>query len=121
VDEKKILPLKVKGSGENYYTAKEILRQLNNKGYKKDVHILSPFDNIIIQRKRLKTLFDFDYVIECYVPAPKRKFGYYVLPVLYGDKFIGRIDAKADRAAGSFNILKLYWEDKAKLTNDFAD
>lgn len=121
IEDKKIMALKINGSDETYYTTMEILKQLKKKSYEKDVHILSPFDNVVIQRKRLKTLFDFEYVIECYVPAPKRKFGYYVLPVLYGDKFIGRLDAKADRASGSFNILNLYWEDKARPDKNFKE
>lgn len=87
----------------------------------KDVHILSPFDNLVIQRKRLKTLFDFDYVIECYVPAAKRKFGYYVLPIVYGDKFIGRLDAKADRGNNLFRIINLWFEDKAKPDKNFKE
>ncbi len=119
VEEKKIIPITIGGVEEKYYTTKNSLKILENKAYGKDVHILSPFDNLVIQRKRLKTLFNFDYIIECYVPAPKRKFGYYVLPILYGDKFMGRLDAKADRATGSFNILNLYWEDKAKPDKNF--
>ena len=59
--------------------------------------ILSPFDNLVIQRKKLKTFFGFDYQIECYIPSAKRKFGYFSLPILKGDRFIGRIDLKADR------------------------
>ena len=121
-EEKKIIPVKVSGiQDETYYTTKENLRQLKDTGFEKDVHILSPFDNLVIQRKRLKTLFDFDYVIECYVPAPKRKFGYYVLPILYGDKLIGRLDAKADRANNLFGILNIWFEDKAKIDNNFKE
>lgn len=121
-EEKKIIPVKINGvEDEKYYTTKEILKQLKQRNFDKDVHILSPFDNLVIQRKRLKTLFDFDYVIECYVPAPKRKFGYYVLPILYGDKLIGRLDAKADRLNNAFNILNLWWEDKAKPDKNFKE
>jgi uncharacterized protein YcaQ len=121
-EEKKILPVKIHGvESEEYYTTKENLRQLKNTEYEKDVHILSPFDNLVIQRKRLKTLFDFDYLIECYVPAPKRKFGYYVLPIVYGDKFIGRLDAKADRQSDLFKIINLWWEDSAKPNKNFKD
>ncbi|MBS1515272.1 MAG: winged helix DNA-binding domain-containing protein, partial [Bacteroidetes bacterium] len=118
-DEKKIIPLKVNNIEEEYYTTNGILKQLKKRNYEKDVHILSPFDNIVIQRKRLKTLFDFDYTIECYVPAPKRKYGYYVLPILYGEKFIGRLDAKADRENNLFRIINLWWEEKTKLDKNF--
>lgn len=119
IEERKIIHLKISGVEENYFTTKENLKELKKTAFEKDVHILSPFDNIVIQRKRLKTLFDFDYVIECYVPAPKRKFGYYVLPVLFGDNFIGRIDAKADRQNKNFNILNLWFEAKAKPDKNF--
>ena len=54
--------------------------------------ILSPFDNSVIQRERLKTLFNFDYQLECYLPETKRQFGYFSLPLLFRDKFIGRMD-----------------------------
>lgn len=121
-EEKKIIPVKVTGiEDDKYYTTKENLKQLNNISFKKDVHILSPFDNLVIQRKRLKTLFIFDYVIECYVPSPKRKFGYYVLPILYGENFIGRLDAKADRANNSLRIINLWFEDKAKIDKNFKE
>ncbi len=60
--------------------------------------ILSPFDNLVIQRKRLNTLFNFDYKIECYVPVKKRKHGYFSLPVFIGATPLARIDCKADRA-----------------------
>lgn len=83
------------------------------------VHILSPFDNLVIQRKRLKTLFDFDYQIECYVPEPKRKFGYFCLPVLYRDQFIARFDPKADRKTGVFQIKKLWFEPDFVPEEDF--
>ena len=75
------------------------------------VKVLSPFDNVVIHRDRLSTLFGFDYRIECYVPAPKRVFGYFCLPILYGDKFVGRIDCKAHRADQRFEVLSLNLED----------
>ena len=73
--------------------------------------VLSPFDNVVIHRDRLSTVFGFDYRIECYVPASKRVFGYFCLPILYGDKFVGRIDCKAHRADQRFEVLSLHLED----------
>lgn len=75
------------------------------------VRVLSPFDNVVIHRDRLSTLFGFDYRIECYVPASKRVFGYCCLPILFGDKFVGRIDCKAHRSDQRFEILSLNLED----------
>jgi len=75
------------------------------------VKVLSPFDNVVIHRDRLSTLFGFDYRIECYVSAPKRVFGYFCLPILYGGRFVGRIDCKAHRADRRFEVLSLNLED----------
>ena len=71
------------------------------------VRLLSPFDNAVIQRERCRSVFDFDYQIECYVPAPKRQYGYFCLPVLYRDQLWGRMDCKADRKCGELKILSL--------------
>ncbi|AKJ30926.1 winged helix-turn-helix domain-containing protein [Caldimonas brevitalea] len=76
------------------------------------VRLLSPFDNAVIHRDRLSQLFGFDYRLECYVPAPKRRFGYFCLPVIYGDRFIGRADCKAHRAEKRFEVLSLHLEDR---------
>lgn len=71
--------------------------------------MLSPFDNSVIQRDRLKALFEFDYQIECYLPEAKRQYGYFCLPLLYGDEFIGRMDAKAHRKTGHLEIKALHF------------
>ena len=72
--------------------------------------ILSPFDNAVIQRKRLIDLFAFDYQLECYVPAPKRRYGYLALPLLYKNNFVGRMDCKAHRADKVLEIKGLFFE-----------
>ena len=72
--------------------------------------ILSPFDNSVIQRRRLKTLFQYDYQLECYVPAIKRRYGYFCLPLLYRDEFIGRMDCKAHRKTKHLEVKSLHWE-----------
>jgi uncharacterized protein YcaQ len=75
------------------------------------LHILSPFDNLIIDRRWLRAFFDgFDYTIECYLPAAKRKYGYFVLPILWGDRFVARMDSKADRKPKTFVIKRLLFE-----------
>jgi len=72
--------------------------------------ILSPFDNSVIQRERLKTLFQYDYKIECYVPEAKRQYGYFCLPLLFRDNFIGRMDCKAHRKINHLEIKSLHFE-----------
>lgn len=74
--------------------------------------ILSPFDNVLIHRDRLSSLFKFDYTIECYVPKAKRKFGYFCLPILLGDTFVGRIDCKTHRTEQRLEAISLHLEDK---------
>ncbi|MGJ8669082.1 MAG: winged helix-turn-helix domain-containing protein [Oceanococcus sp.] len=72
--------------------------------------ILSPFDNSVIQRDRLKVLFQYDYQLECYVPASKRQYGYFSLPLLFGDEFIGRMDCKVHRKTSHLEIRSLHFE-----------
>ena len=66
--------------------------------------LLSPFDRLLHDRKRMNDVFEFDYHLEMYKPAAKRRWGYYALPILYGDRFVGKLDATADRKAGELRI-----------------
>ena len=111
-----------------------ILSELINKPTRKEetnIRILSPFDNSIIHRDRIKDFFDFDFRLECYVPKAKRQYGYFCLPVLFGSTFIGRIDCKAHRKEKQFEIIHLHIENQsinielwiepfAKLIRQFA-
>jgi len=103
----------------NYLTLPESLELLNKPLLKRKLKILSPFDNLLIQRKRMATLFDFDYQIECYVPEKKRQYGYFVLPILWGGKFAGRMDCKADRKTGVLHIHRLFTESWVKDSKSF--
>jgi len=79
------------------------------------VHILSPFDPLIIQRKRLKHFFGYDHLFEAYLPAAKRKLGYFALPVLVGDRVVAALDLKTDRAAQKLLIQKWTWLEEATV------
>ncbi|MEL6847360.1 MAG: crosslink repair DNA glycosylase YcaQ family protein [Bacteroidota bacterium] len=104
--------IKVKGLDETYWIHTDLLERSPKRMGKKRLFILSPFDNFIIQRNRLEQFFDFSYLIECYVPAAKRKFGYFTLPILWGDQLIGRLDAKAERKQKHF-VVKHIWLEQA--------
>ena len=73
------------------------------------VHILSPFDPLVIQRPRFKMLFGHDHRFEAYVPAPKRVLGYFALPVTVGDEVVAALDLKTDRKEGKVLIQKWTW------------
>jgi len=82
------------------------------------LRILSPFDNLVIQRQRCREVFDYDYQIECYLPEAQRQFGYFCLPVLYRDRLVGRIDCKAHRATRRLEVRSIHLEKPVK--DDFA-
>jgi uncharacterized protein YcaQ len=76
--------------------------------------VLSPFDPVVWDRKRAEQLFDFSYRLECYTPAPKRQYGYFVLPLLHRGRLVGRMDAKMHRKASVLEVIALYLENGVK-------
>lgn len=82
--------------------------------------LLSPFDNLICDRQRTQQLFDFDFRIEIYTPKAKRRFGYYVLPILHGDRLIGRLDPAMDRARATLTIHTIHAEASAPADRSTA-
>jgi len=87
------------------------------------VAFLPPFDPLVWDRPLLGSLFDFDYVWELFVPPAKRRWGWYVLPLLFRDRFVGRIEPRIDRAGGQVQVLGLWWEDgfEPRRTEGFVD
>jgi uncharacterized protein YcaQ len=78
------------------------------------VTFLSPFDRLVHDRARAEVLFGFFYRLEMYVPKAKRQYGYYVLPILRGDRLVGRIDIERDAAANDLRVNGVWWEDGQK-------
>lgn len=98
--------------GQMLYVEVAALEQKFNTEF--GLKILSPFDNSLIHRDRLASLFEFDYRIECYVPAAKRVYGYFCLPILYQDELIGRVDCKAHRSIKELEVISLHIEKTVK-------
>jgi uncharacterized protein len=70
--------------------------------------LLSPFDRLVADRKRMAEIFEFDYVLEMYKPVAQRRWGYYALPILYGDRLVGKLDARADRDDGVLRVAAVH-------------
>jgi hypothetical protein len=81
--------------------------------------LLSPFDRLIYDRKRAVELFDFEYALEMYKPAAKRRWGYFALPILHGDRLVGKLDAIADRKAGVLRVNAIH--EDVKFTRAIAN
>jgi len=72
--------------------------------------LLSPFDRLLHDRRRMVDLFEFDYALEMYKPAARRRWGYFALPILYDDRLVGKLDATADRTAGALRVNAVHWD-----------
>ena len=112
VDTGEVVRVEVEGMGEEPFIAFADDLELASADAESPtgLHLLSPFDNMTIDRGWMQALFGFEYRIECYVPEAKRKYGYFCLPILWGDRFIGRMDAKADRKTRTFLVRRLTFE-----------
>lgn len=110
VRRRSLVPVLVEGAGQTeYWMVPELLETKTAPRRTGLVHILSPFDPLVIQRKRLALLFGYDHVFEAYVKKEKRRFGYFTLPVLAGDEIVAAIDLKTDRTDRRLLIQQWHW------------
>ena len=106
-------------AGERYFALPASLELLGRPLARRKVKILSPFDNLVIQRKRMKALFGFDYLIECYVPEAKRRYGYFSLPILWDGELVARMDCRTERNESLLHIRHLALESGVLETDAF--
>jgi uncharacterized protein len=109
-----LIPVNVRGWENTGYVHRDLAGMLQQavSGKLRATHttLLSPFDPIVWDRERASAMFGFDYRIECYLPESKRRYGYFVLPILHRGAIVGRLDAKAHRSEGVFEVRSIHFE-----------
>ena len=117
VEAGQLLELKIEGSKETFYIRKEDVCLLDKPTRNNVAQFIAPLDNLIWDRGMIEELFDFEYSWEVYTPAAKRKFGYYVLPVLYKNRFVARFEPEPSRGRNPLQIKNWWWEPEVKITD----
>ena len=119
-EEGKILPVQVEGIRDLLYFRAEdeplLLQAASDARFTPRCELIAPLDCMMWDRKLIRALFNFEYTWEIYTPAVKRKYGFYVLPLLYGEKFAGRVEAVADKKAGVLTVRHIWLEDGVRET-----
>jgi uncharacterized protein YcaQ len=109
VRRKELVPVQVAGAGQSLHWVRPETLDAIPEPAQEQIHILSPFDPLIIQRKRLRLFFDYEHRFEAYVPKHKRVFGYFVCPVLIGDRIVAGLDLKTDRRQQKLLVQRWNW------------
>lgn len=117
-----LIPVTVEHLGPGYVSTQNqaLLERVRSGDRAQRTTLLSPFDNLIWDRGRTSSLFDFDYRLECYTPAPKRIYGYFTMPILHGSRLIGRLEPKVDRRRSIFHVQSFHLEPGIKLDESCA-
>ncbi len=120
LSESHIVSIKAENMKDPLYCRTEdikIIDYMKEKGHETPrCEFIAPLDNMMWDRNLIKAVWDFDYKWEIYTPASERKYGYYVLPILYGESFIGRIEMKYDRKSKKLNVSNIWFEPTVELT-----
>ena len=112
VESGELVPVEVEGvSGKRFVVRDDVELLQAPPEPPPSVAFLSPYDALVWDRKLLGSLFGFDYVWELYVPPPKRRWGWYVLPIVFRDRLVGRFEPRIDAAEGAVQVLAVWWED----------
>lgn len=120
VEEDRICSVQIEGIKDPLYIRKEDLVDLESIQAvdQEEIRILAPLDNLLWDRGLLEALFDFSYSWEVYVPQNKRKYGYYVLPVMYGENIVARFEPAKKVTGEPLKIMKWWWEEKVEIHDD---
>lgn len=123
-EKERLVPIQVAGWSENAWVLPDVWEAFQSDSRANPepryTTLLTPFDSLVCDRARARRLFDFDFTIECYLPAAKRKFGYFNLPILHDGNLVGRLDAKAHRDSGRFEVKSVYLEERVTLTEPLS-
>ena len=127
LDQGKIIPINVEGIKHTLYCRSEderifgLIRKKELAPAKNRCEFIAPLDNMMWDRNLIKAIWNFDYKWEIYTPQAERKFGYYVLPLLYGENFIGRIEPAFDKKTKKLEVKNLWYEEGIKRTKDIKE
>lgn len=111
LERKEIAVVQVEGLNDSFYTSQENIEELESKNnVKSQVSFIAPLDNLLWDRNLIRAVFDFDYSWEIYKPAQQRQYGYYVLPVIYKDQFVGRVEPKRETKKNCLTVKNWWWE-----------
>lgn len=116
-----IIEIQIADIDEIFYLPKKALSILENKEKHNEASLIAPLDNLIWDRKLISRIFNFEYKWEVYTPEKERKYGYYVLPIIYGDKFVGRCEPIIDRKNKELIINNWWWEKDIKIDQDMTE
>jgi len=121
-----VIPLIIEGVRRHYFVRGEdgpalerherAAKSETTLGDEAPMHFLAPLDNLLWRRNRISDLFGFEYTWEVYLPVPKRRYGHYAMPILFGDRFVGRLDPQLDRGRGRLVIRLLQLEPRVRMT-----